>query len=35
MVGKPKGKSHLEDPVVDGRLILKGILKKSVGKAID
>jgi hypothetical protein len=30
MVGKHKGKGYFEDPGVDGRIILKGILKKSV-----
>jgi hypothetical protein len=30
MVGKPKGKGHLEDPGLDGRVVLKGILKKLV-----
>jgi len=27
-MGKPEGKSHLEDPGVDGRLILKWIFRK-------
>jgi hypothetical protein len=26
-VGKPEGKNHLEDPDVDGRIMLKCILK--------
>jgi hypothetical protein len=28
MVVKPKGKSHLEDPGVDGRIILKRYIKE-------
>jgi len=31
LVGKPKGKSHLEDPGVNGSIILKWIFKKWVG----
>jgi len=27
LVGKPEGKSHLEDPVVDRRIILRWIYK--------
>ena len=27
-MGKPKGKSHLEDPGVDGRIILRWIFRK-------
>jgi hypothetical protein len=27
-VGKPEGKSHLEDPDVDGRIILRLIFSK-------
>jgi len=27
-VGKPEGKNHLEDPVVDGRIILRWIFRK-------
>jgi len=30
-VGKPEGNSHLEDPGVDGIIILECILKKSDG----
>jgi len=25
LVGKPEGKNHLEDPGIDGRIILSGI----------
>jgi hypothetical protein len=28
LVGKPKGKKHLEDPGVDGRIILSWIFKE-------
>ena len=28
MVGKPEGKKHLEDPDVDGRIILRWIFRK-------
>jgi len=28
LVGKPEGKNHLEDPGIDGRIILKWILSK-------
>jgi hypothetical protein len=28
MVGRPEGRNHLEDPGVDGRIILKWIFKK-------
>jgi hypothetical protein len=28
LVGRPEGRSHLEDPDVDGRIILKWIFKK-------
>jgi hypothetical protein len=28
LVGKPEGRNHLEDPGVDGRIILKRILEK-------
>ena len=31
LVGKPEGKSNLEDPGVDGRIILKWILKWNGG----
>jgi hypothetical protein len=27
-VGRPEGRNHLEDPGVDGRIILKWIFKK-------
>jgi len=30
--GKPRDRDHLEDIGVDGRIILKGVLKKSVGR---
>ena len=28
LVGKPEGKNHSEDPVVDGRIILRWIFRK-------
>jgi hypothetical protein len=28
LVGRPEGRSHLEDPGVDGRIILKWMFKK-------
>jgi hypothetical protein len=28
LVGKPEGRNHLEDPDVDGRIILKWIFEK-------
>jgi hypothetical protein len=28
LVGRPEGRNHLEDPGVDGRIILKRIFKK-------
>jgi hypothetical protein len=28
LVGRPEGRNHLEDPGIDGRIILKWILKK-------
>jgi hypothetical protein len=28
LVGNPEGKSHLEDPGVDGRIILRWIFRK-------
>jgi hypothetical protein len=31
LVGKPYGKSHLEDPGIDGRIILKWIFRKWAG----
>ena len=27
-MGKPEGRDNLEDPVVDGRIILRGIFRK-------
>jgi hypothetical protein len=33
LVGKPNGRNHLEDPGVDGRIILKWILEKWDGRA--
>jgi hypothetical protein len=32
-VGRPEGKNHLEDPDVDGRIILKCMLQKWDGVA--
>jgi hypothetical protein len=32
LVGKPEGRNHLEDPGVDGRIILKWILEKWDGR---
>jgi hypothetical protein len=31
LVGKPEGKNHLEDPGVDGRIILKWIFERLDG----
>jgi len=28
LVGKPEGKNHLEDPGIDGRIILRWIFRK-------
>ena len=28
LVGKPEGRNHLEDPGVDGRIILRRIIRK-------
>jgi hypothetical protein len=33
LVGKPEGRNHLEDPGVDGRIILKWIFEKWDGWA--
>jgi hypothetical protein len=33
LVGRPEGRNHLEDPGVDGRIILKRIFKKWDGGA--
>ena len=30
-MGKPEGRNHFEDPVIDGRIILKWIFQKWVG----
>jgi hypothetical protein len=36
LVGKLEGKSYLEEPGVDGRLILRGIFRKwDVGHGLD
>jgi hypothetical protein len=32
LMGKPEGKNHLEDPCVDGRIMLEWILKQSFGR---
>jgi len=35
-MGKPEGREHLEDPGVDGRMILKWIFMKwDVGNGVD
>jgi hypothetical protein len=34
-MGKPKGRNHLKDPGVDGRIILKWIVKKGMGHGLD
>jgi hypothetical protein len=34
-VGRLEGKNHLEDPGVDGRIILKWIFRKWEGEALD
>jgi hypothetical protein len=33
LVGKPEGRNHLEDPGVDGRIILKWIFERLGGGA--
>jgi hypothetical protein len=33
LVGRPEGRNYLEDPDVDGRIILKWIFKKWDGRA--
>jgi hypothetical protein len=33
-VGKPEERDHLEDPGIDGRVKLKWIFKKCVGRAL-
>jgi hypothetical protein len=36
LVGKPKGRGHLLDPAVDGRIILRCIFRKwDVGYGLD
>jgi hypothetical protein len=35
LVGKPEGKSHLGDPGVDGRVILRWIFRKCVLGSMD
>jgi hypothetical protein len=32
LVGKPEGKEHLEDPSVDGRIIVRWVFKKWDGR---
>jgi len=34
LVGRPEGRDHLEDPSVDGRIILKWIFRKWDGEAM-
>jgi len=33
LVGRPEGKNHLEDPGIDGRIILKWVFRKCNGTA--
>jgi len=35
LIGKPEEKSHSEDPGVDGRIILRWILRKWAGALLD
>jgi hypothetical protein len=35
LVGKPEGRNHLEDPGVDGRIILKCIFERLSGGNLD
>jgi hypothetical protein len=35
LVGKPEGRNHLEDPGVDGRIILKWIERLGGGHRLD
>jgi hypothetical protein len=33
LVGKPEGRGHLKNPGVDGRIILRWIIRKGDGRA--